>query len=133
MGPFLDYKVLLYILAASLLCSCKKSSINPQYSFTDSTYLGVYTYTTGDTIYFQSNAPASSKFLWSFGDGTTSGDAQPKHVYYQRGTMNATLTVNGDINFSWYAICCGMHKCNAAVCTKPLQYMPPFQDSKFES
>jgi PKD repeat protein len=33
--------------------------------------------------------------LWSFGDGTTSTQVEPTHVYYTPGTYNVTLTVYG--------------------------------------
>lgn len=43
---------------------------------------------------FANNPPDSiSSWLWNFGDGSTSQDQNPQHVYTQPGTYNVTLTV----------------------------------------
>lgn len=66
--------------------SCKKdnnkttnvthSRTSASLDFTYSGNLWVY-----DTIRFHSNAPSASTFLWIFGDGTTSADSTPFHIY----------------------------------------------------
>ncbi len=60
----------------------------------------------GDTISFQSTAPAGSTFKWTFGDGVTSLEATPKHTYYRAQSSGAliiddtvTLIVNNDIYY----------------------------------
>lgn len=37
-----------------------------------------------------------TKYLWNFGDGTTSSEKSPTHVYNQTGTYNVSLTVTND-------------------------------------
>lgn len=37
-----------------------------------------------------------ASYLWSFGDGTTSAEAHPAHVYTASGTYNVTLTVTDE-------------------------------------
>ncbi len=48
----------------------------------------------GYNVSFQSTAPATSSFLWNFGDGTTSTDAAPVHVYSQGDSFKVTLIVD---------------------------------------
>ena len=58
----------------------------------------------GDTLKFQSTAPDNSLFQWTFGDGNSSTQAQPRHVFYSipynsGGIISDTVTlvVNNDI------------------------------------
>ncbi|MBI4836749.1 MAG: PKD domain-containing protein [Candidatus Abawacabacteria bacterium] len=52
------------------------------------------------TVKFFSEAKDSdgriATYLWNFGDGTTSGEANPTHVYSQEGNYTVTLTVTDD-------------------------------------
>ena len=74
------------------LYSCKKKSgAAPVFDFSYSGNLIV-----GDTVFFSSNAPALSKYLWSFGDGTTSTVASPRHIYIFPVNAMVTLVLNGD-------------------------------------
>jgi PKD repeat protein len=55
----------------------------------------------GEAVQFKDlSSSLSSKistWLWDFGDGSTSKEQNPKHVYYDDGTYKVTLTVtNGD-------------------------------------
>ncbi len=49
-----------------------------------------------DTILFVSNAPATATFLWKFGDGTTSTQSTPNHVYTISISDTVSLIVNND-------------------------------------
>ncbi len=55
------------------------------------------TETTGPIVYFQNEtAYGLTDFTWNFGDGQTSMDAVPTHVYLQSGTFNVTLTATNE-------------------------------------
>ena len=60
-------------------------------SFTYMVYLGCK----GDTVVFTNHStPASDlTYTWSFGDGTTSTEANPVHIYYTPGTVNVRLII----------------------------------------
>lgn len=47
---------------------------------------------TGDTSYDPEGKPLT--YLWNFGDGSTSTEANPTHTYTQNGTYTTSLTVN---------------------------------------
>lgn len=49
---------------------------------------------TDSVVVFRSNVPSDSSFNWNFGDGTTSTDSTPSHVFHTAGTYSVTLTVN---------------------------------------
>lgn len=46
-------------------------------------------------VEFTSTSTYAESYLWDFGDGTVSDDADPVHIYNQVGTFNVTLTVTG--------------------------------------
>lgn len=46
-----------------------------------------------DTIIFVNNSTETETSLWSFGDGSTSTQRDPQHVYKEAGTYAVTLTV----------------------------------------
>ena len=60
----------------------------------DFTYSG--TPAAGYTVSFTSNAPAGNSFLWDFGDGTTSTDAAPAHIFSANNSFDVSLTLNND-------------------------------------
>lgn len=53
-----------------------------------------------DSIRFLANEglPVTASIMWSFGDGTTSPDFSPTHLYTAAGTYTATLEVDGIIS-----------------------------------
>jgi hypothetical protein len=97
------FAAIVYILfVATQGCIKDKRDTTKTTSSLDFTYTGtLWVY---DTIRFQSNASSSSTFLWKFGDGSTSTDSTPSHVYKSinytgTSTMLAdtvTLVVNND-------------------------------------
>lgn len=69
-------------------CENKKDTPTPtpySFSYTGSTYAE-------QTINFTSNAIPGSNFTWKFGDGTSSAEANPAHVYSAAGTYKVTLS-----------------------------------------
>lgn len=55
------------------------------------------------TVYFTGNISNSDNFNWDFGDGTSSTDNNPTHVYTENGTYTVTLSGTnecGDFEFS---------------------------------
>lgn len=52
---------------------------------------------TGPIVYFQNETDYGlTNFTWNFGDGTTSTDAVPTHVYLSSGSFNVTLTATNE-------------------------------------
>jgi len=53
--------------------------------------------TTGETLNFTNTSENATDYFWNFGDGTTSTEENPMHVYQEEGTYLVTLSaVNGD-------------------------------------
>lgn len=48
----------------------------------------------GDTVFLQNNSADARSYLWNFGDGMTSRDENPVHVYGEGGTFNITLNAS---------------------------------------
>ena len=51
--------------------------------------------TQNNIVYFTDISEGASSWLWDFGDGYTSTQQHPIHVYGSPGTYNVTLTING--------------------------------------
>ncbi len=49
-----------------------------------------------DTVAFVNQSVGADSYLWNFGDGTTSTDANPVHVYAEDGTYTVTLTATNE-------------------------------------
>ncbi len=68
--------------------------VAPEADFTSNTQRPLV----GDAIQFTDlsdpgTSPDIAEYLWDFGDGTTSSDANPTHVYATTGTFDVSLTV----------------------------------------
>lgn len=50
---------------------------------------------TGDTIIFNNLSKNATSFSWDFGDGTTSNEENPKHVFLSAGNFNVKLNAEG--------------------------------------
>ncbi|MCW3122367.1 MAG: hypothetical protein JWQ38_1859 [Flavipsychrobacter sp.] len=52
----------------------------------------------GDTLFFRFHAflPAATQYSWTFGDGATSSDSTPFHIYSAAGDYVVRLTINGN-------------------------------------
>ena len=46
-------------------------------------------------VYFSDSSSGATSWLWDFGDGYTSTEQHPIHVYSSTGVYNVTLTING--------------------------------------
>ncbi len=49
--------------------------------------------TTGNTVLFTNNSENGISYFWDFGDGTTSTEENPQHIYDGSGPYTVTLTV----------------------------------------
>ncbi|MFN8205962.1 MAG: PKD domain-containing protein [Bacteroidales bacterium] len=56
----------------------------------------IFATTDGYTVTFNPSVTDVSSYSWDFGDGETSTEAKPVHVYDQSGTYTVTLVVKGD-------------------------------------
>lgn len=80
-------------LLAALLTApgCKKNE-NVQ---RDPLFVGPIAAVVDLPVSFYSTAQAGDKVLWEFGDGATSTELQPQHIYSSMGTFSVRLTANG--------------------------------------
>jgi hypothetical protein len=92
-------------LAVLILYGCKKHDPPEGQSFAYD-----FTYTTnavvGDSVRFFSTVPGAKTYLWQFGDGGSSTEASPYHVFGHRDSFAVTLIVDGKTDFA---------------CTKPVR------------
>lgn len=85
-------KLFFYVTGILLIIfsACKKEM--PTASFTHSSD----SYEEGDTIYFTSTSSNADNFQWTFGDGSTSTDENPWHVFNSKGSYEVKLKVIND-------------------------------------
>jgi uncharacterized protein (TIGR02145 family) len=50
----------------------------------------------GDTIAFFNVSSNANSYAWDFGDGATSTEKDPMHIYYDEGSFSVTLTATGE-------------------------------------
>jgi hypothetical protein len=50
----------------------------------------------GEIIYFENTTPEVSKFAWDFGDGNTSNQENPSHIFREAGKYEIKLTASND-------------------------------------
>ncbi len=62
-------------------------------AFHDFRYAGRHN--VGDTITLSTTESVSASLLWDFGDGTTSTEVKPSHIYDSAGSYRVQLSVNG--------------------------------------
>lgn len=75
-----------YIILALVGCSaCKKTSNGPQITVDYSVAVS------GDTVTFTNTTTGAVSYKWDFGDGATSTDSSPVHVYPGKGKYVPTL------------------------------------------
>jgi PKD repeat protein len=55
-------------------------------------FVGFYSIGTNLSVQFTNASDNSTSFLWNFGDGTNSTEANPVHIYPNYGTFDVTLT-----------------------------------------
>ena len=53
----------------------------------------MYSHNPNTEVYFYNNSRDAESYLWDFGDGQTSIDSSPSHLYLDTGLFNPTLTV----------------------------------------
>ncbi|NNK80773.1 MAG: PKD domain-containing protein, partial [Flavobacteriales bacterium] len=53
---------------------------------------------TGDVVFFYNLSNQANTFLWEFGDGSTSTEVNPTHIYQETGEFDVTLTANNEYN-----------------------------------
>lgn len=75
---------------------CKKKDTSADnYTVTfDFSYTGVPC--PGSQIHFKAAAPPGVSLHWDFGDGTSSTDSTPSHIYNSVDSFNVTLVINGN-------------------------------------
>ena len=56
----------------------------------------------GPTVYFLNSSENAESYLWDFGDGIQSTDANPEHSYTSSGNYTVTLTANNTYGSSEY-------------------------------
>lgn len=84
----------LFFYTAGLLLiifsACKKEMPTASYTHSSDSY------EEGDTIYFNSTSSNADNFQWTFGDGSTSTNENPWHVFNSKGSYEVKLKVTND-------------------------------------
>jgi len=80
--------ILILFLAVLMLQSCYKDPIaNFEYSYVDQKAPA--------TVVFENTSTEADRFSWDFGDGATSSDKSPSHVFYNWDNPLVTLNATG--------------------------------------
>lgn len=83
-------------IAAILFASCSDDPANLQacFTFSPEEYIQV-----GDTVFFTNCSAEAESYNWNFGDGETSEEAEPFHIYAESGVYDIQLIANnGGVN-----------------------------------
>ena len=77
------------VILTALLCGCEKL---PTVDFTfDPLEITVY-----DTVTFTNASTDADSYAWDFGDGTTSTDASPTHIFMASGAFTVKLVASNE-------------------------------------
>lgn len=99
-------KLFISLIVITLLSSCQKQ---PLASFTISNN----NITVGDTVSFVNTSTDANSYIWNFGDGSKSTDANPTHVYTQQGSYIVSLTASDKANTKQDVATAGLTAYNA--------------------
>ena len=78
---------------APITVEFQPSGVKPEAAFEASTT--VVNMTTPNPVNFTNNSANATSYLWNFGDGNTSTDPNPSHIFNQVGTFTVSLTAIG--------------------------------------
>ena len=95
------YLILLATLVMSLISACERLP-NPKFS-----YLPRENTEAGDSIWFTNQSRASDQFAWSFGDGNSSNEENPRHLFASPGVYEVILTARnseGEASFKEFIL-----------------------------
>ena len=95
------YGIILVLLAALLTGnSCHKNEPIPKAVFT---YSGSNDFHAPCTVIFDNESTNSFSWDWDFGDGATSTEKSPTHVYDSAGTYTVNLKAYTESRMQWAA------------------------------
>lgn len=80
---------ILFLVLFVLLVTCEEEKNPPTASFQHKSN----SYEVGDTIYFTSTSGFADEYEWNFGDGNSSTEENPFHIYDLSWTYDVTLKV----------------------------------------
>ncbi|MEK7226473.1 MAG: PKD domain-containing protein [Bacteroidota bacterium] len=86
---------ILFSFATVIFSSCNKDGDNQNNTTTAKFSVSGYEVTVPCTITFINISENATSYQWSFGDGNTSTQSNPTHVYNAAGTYILQLTVTG--------------------------------------
>lgn len=83
-------KAVLFIILSLVFLGCRKDkSLNACFTVQEQGAIG-------EAISFENCSVDAKSYFWEFGDGTSSEEANPTHVFSSVGTFDVHLTVKGD-------------------------------------
>lgn len=88
----IHYGFAVFFLMAFLLSSCTKESENPTFPLSAEIFKSVK----DKQVAFTALTHSATKWAWEFGDGKTSEEKAPVHIYDQGGYYKAKLTASDD-------------------------------------
>ncbi len=85
-------RILLFVLMAFLVSACSKETEKPVFPLSAEIFKSVK----DKQVAFTSLTHSATKWTWDFGDGKTSNEKNPVHVYEAGGYYKAKLTASDD-------------------------------------